>query len=338
MGLFFGESVVGLEFDYGELRAVELGGRKGSPEIISWGRLSLPETALADGIVLEPQRVGEMLGQLWTRAAFRSRETVLGISNQGVLVRFATFPRVPEEKLKNMVRYQARDLLPFSLDEVVMDFSVVGEVQRENDKLIEILLVAAQREMIKKFLTSLEPAKLKPRDINVSSLTLLQIIPPHPREGAVAVLDLANGSSMLLLATAGIPRLARRLSSSLQDAALRLACTLDEVVVRAGAAPGEPFPDAFIDWGETLVGEVRSSINYYQAQPGAAAVQEIILSGRGARIMGLADQLQEIFEIPISIADPLQFVRSVKYDLAGFKAAAADFAVSFALARGGLGG
>lgn len=337
MGIFFTNRIAGVEIDYGELRVVELKGKQSTPELLNWGRTPLPAEAVKDGFILQPQVVGEALEHLWNESKIKSRNVIFGVSNQEVIVRFANFPPVPEEKLEKMIRYQARDFLPVSLEHSIMDFSVIGTAGQGKEKMLEILLVVAPKEMINTFLQAGNRAGLTVRDIHVTSLSLIQLLPSSLLKGATALLCLNNGSSNLLLTTGKMPRLARYLSSGLQEVAEHLHCSLEEVLEQAGAAPGEPFPEAFVDWAETLLGDIRSSIQYYQVQPGAVAVEQFILLGRGARINGFPGQLEEIFGLPVTLIDPVRFIKKAPDNIAGFADESADYGVSFALARGGLG-
>jgi len=330
-------SIAGVDIDYGELRVVELGGRRNAPELLSWGRVQLPAEAVEGGVILQPQAVGDALERLWNEQRIKSRDVIFGVSNQSVIVRFATFPQVPEGKLQNMIRYQARDFLPVSLENSIMDFSVVSTVNKGKEKLLEVLLVVAQRELINHYITVCNLSKLRIRDIHVTSLALTELLPAGAPEGATAILSLGNGASNFLLTAEETPRLARYLSSGLKEAAEKLGCSLEEVVQQAGAGPGEPFPDVFVDWAEAMVGEVRSSIQYYQSQPEAVPVVRLILLGRGARIKGFAGQMEKIFGIPVSLADPMQLLKKVPHNCAGFLNEGTDYGVAFALARGGLG-
>ncbi len=336
MSIFFTNSIAGVEIDYGELRVVELGGKRGAPELLNWGRAPLPPGAIKDGFILQPQAVGEVLEQLWKERKIKSRNVIFGVSNQEIIVRFANFPPVPEEKLQKMIRYQARDLLPVSIEHSIMDFSVIGTAGEGKDVSSEVLIVVAPKEMIEAFLQAGSRAGLTVRDIHVTTLSLIQLLPSPPPEGATAFLGLNNGSSTLLLTAAKAPRLARYLSSGLQEVAEQLGCSLQETIDRAGAGPGEPFPEAFVDWAESLLGDIRSSIQYYEAQPGMAALRQIIL-GRGARVEGFPGQLSDIFSMPVSLADPLQFIRKARKNAVDFAGESIDYSASFALARGGLG-
>lgn len=339
MGLLGGsDGAVGLELDAGEARAVELRGRANAPTVAAWGRIALPAGAVIDGAVAQPETVGRALADLWVAVGIGAREVVLGVVNQDVLVRFATFPKVPRDKLPNVIRYQAHEYLPISMDTVVWDFAVIGEKPGTEPPLLEVLLVAARREMVNGFLAALSAARLTARDIDVASLALLRLLPQRAEQsGAVVLMDVANCLSTVLIVAGGVPRLARFVSVSLDKACGLLGCSPAEVVASPDSErPVVWPPEVLQSWGGSLETEIRSSVGYYQAQPGAEAVETVILSGRGARVPGLRRMLEESLGVGVTILDPL---KGLKLRGPGSEIKpAADFAVSIGLARRGLEG
>ena len=56
---------------------------------------------------------------------------------------------------------------------------------------------------------------------------------------------------------------------------------------------------------ESLVRELVSSLTYYQSQPGSLAIGEIILTGGGAKLAGLPEELERLLGVPVRLGDPL---------------------------------
>ncbi len=376
-GLFKKRGAVGLELDSVEARAVELRGSPASPWLACWGRAPLPPGAVSDGMVLQPEAVAGVLGKLWSRTGMGSREVILGLFNQAVLVRMATFPEVQAGKVDRMVRLQAQEHIPVPLSTVVLDHAVIGKAPGDLGNVLEVLLVAARRDMLKSFLAALDAARLKPLEIDVAPLALIRNLPPGASRGTVAILDVAVGFSNLLVVSRNAPRLVRLLPVGLQGAADLLGCTPDDLAPvpghgdlrekspkaggysqpgpgllpeaaqtpartleggpHAGPDLGRERPDdALSAWVRSLEGEIRSSIGYYLSQPGSAPVEGLVLSGRGARLEGLAAHLQRRLNIPVDVMQPLRGIKH-REDLPGFPAAP-DFSVSVGLARRGLEG
>ncbi|MFZ5644796.1 MAG: type IV pilus assembly protein PilM [Bacillota bacterium] len=351
---------MGLELDSGEARAVELTGNPTAPSLAALGRVPLPPGAVSEGMVLQPGAVAGALEKLWSQAGIVSREVILGVFNQAVLVRIANFPAVPADKVVQMVRYQAQEHIPVPLSTVVLDHAVIGKAPGESENTLEVLLVAARRDMLQSFLSTLEAARMKALDIDVSPLALIRNLPPQAARGTVAVLDIALGLSNFLIVSRNAPRLVRLLPTGVQKAAEQLGCTADDLIPAAGNGNLPPFPDlideaaatlteeipagedhsqgwldgALAAWAGSLEGEVRSSIGYYLGQPGASPVDGLLLSGRGARLEGLSHYLQRRLKIPVDIMKPMWEINH-REDPTRFPSEQ-DFSVSVGLSRRGL--
>ncbi len=341
MGFFRPAGAVGLELDAGEVRAVELRGTPRTPRLVAWGRQDLPEGAVVEGAVTDPKAVAAALERLWAAAGIGSRDVVLGIANQGVLIRLGTVPKVPENKLAQLIRYQAQDYLPIPLNQAVLDFAVVGQTTGGNGPLLEVLLVAAKRDMLQSFLEALSVARLNVTAIDAAPLALLNAVLTNERRGTVAVVNVGNGLSHILIAADGMPRFARLIPVSLQDAVKSFGLSLgDAEPDEAGAEPGtarQRRKEKLRAWCDNVTGEINSSIGYYLAQPGSAGVDRIVISGRGARLAGLAEYMAERLDLRVEKVRPLEGV-TVQPGCEHITREVLDFAVCIGLARRGLEG
>lgn len=299
----FKNTAVGLDLDACEIRAVELKGSSRGCSISSWGRIPLPQGAVEEGIVLQPDKVGEALKRLWSNHGIQTREVTLGISNNSVLVRFASFPRVAPEKLDKLIKYQAQEHLPLPLSSVVLDYMVVGETQKEGRPYLDVLLVAAKRDMLGGFLTALEAARLVPLDIDVTSLALLRMIPEEDREKTIAMVNIENDLGNIVISVKGVPRLARLLPVSLKEVmgTYSLKDIIDSDFILKSADK-----ESLENWGIDMAYQISSSVGYYQSKADKFMVEKIILCGGGSRVEGLTRQLQQNLNIPVELIKPLQ--------------------------------
>lgn len=217
--IFARKNVVGLEINDREIKAGELKEKSMDINLVNIGRKELPPGAVKEGIVVKPQEVGQSLKELWKEENFRGKDVVIGVANQGVLVRFASFPRVDGKKLDNMVRYQAGDYMPVSLedDSVVFDYSVIGEKTEGDSTMCEVLLVAGKKDMINDFIEALYYADLNPREVEVLPLSLLRLVDLSNSSKVLAIVDLSYNISNLLIAENKKPRLARMMPTPLDE-------------------------------------------------------------------------------------------------------------------------
>lgn len=332
------KNAVGLEIDSGMARAVEAVGSAAKPKLVNMAMGELPGGSVEEGMVVNPEEVGSALSNMWRAGGFKSRKVLLGISNQGVLVRYATIPKVPPDKLKNVIKFHAQEHLPIPLESVVMDYQVIGETVSDEEKtLMEVLLVAARRDMLKSFLEALELAKLEAIDIDVSTLSLIRILPKAALERTVAVVNVANGLSNILVSDRGRPRLARLVSVNLKDLADKTGYSLEDVLHNINGSQ-DNIKKAYTDWTSSLISETRSSLNYYQNYENASPLEAIILNGRGGRIKGVDRQLEEALGLPVRLTNPFAEFNNAERIIQKAGIQAVEYAISAGLARRGLEG
>lgn len=342
MGLFKPAGAAGVELDTGVIRVVELKGKAGSATLTSAGQIDLPEGAVVEGVVADQGAVSKALQELWSRAGISKSNVVLGISNQGVLMRLANFPKMPEKKLAQAVRFQAGEHFPIPLNQMVFDFSVVGETKGENGTVLEVLLVAARRDMLDKSLKALAGAGLQPTVVDASPLALMRTVPREKFKTTVLLADISNGLGTLTLVDGGVPRFARAIPHSLSTYAREMDLSLAEVLggIRQAAAASEGRQDPVAtleEWGKALANEMRSSAGYYLSQKSEGSVDLVMLSGRGARIPGLGVILREELKVPVELVKPTAGIAgSSQVGSVDLQREGPEFAVSIGLALRGL--
>lgn len=348
MGWLKSTGAIGLEIDTGIIRVVELQGTEKAVSLLTIAQKELPIHAVAEGMVVDVNAVATALQEIWEQYRFGQREVILGICNQGVFLRYTTFPKISEKKLASAIRFKAREYFPIDLAEMVFDYAVLGEQPRglNPNPTLEILLVAVRKDTLKPSLQTLEMCNLQPKIVDVTFLALLRTLTKEQLTGSFVLVDLANGLTTIQLISRGVPRFSRVISHSLQTYAREMnlplgedtllaqplvAATLEEDLQYAGYG----LPD---DWGLTLANEIRSSVSYYLAQDNAGSVDTVILSGRGAKINGLADRLREELGVQVEILNPLAGLKEVIPEIENqLGEQALEYASCLGLALRGLG-
>ena len=346
MRIFKPASAVGLEIDTGTIRAVELRGTLRSAALVTAGQIDLPNQAVVDGIVVDVQTVAQALKDLWEKLNISSREVVLGIINHGVFMRYTTFPKIPDKKLAQALRFQAGEYFPIDNTQLVFDYALLGEDKEEKNSQLKVLMVGVRQDLLDISLRTLAAANLQPKVVDVSYLALLRTLNKGQLSDSIVLVDLTNGLTSIQLINKGIPYFARVISHSLQTYAreVNLPLTDQGLTSRAlVAATRDTDSERYSynlaeDWSTTLANEIRSSVSYYLAQANAGSVETVILSGRGALIPGLGAHLQEKLGVNVEVLDPLKNLQeSLPIDRLGFPEIDAAFASCLGLALRGLG-
>jgi type IV pilus assembly protein PilM len=327
------DSLVGLEIEAGSVAAAEVR-VNGDVQLGTTAIAPLPAGAFDDGEVTDPGAIAETLRRLFSEHQL-SRRVRLGIANQRVVVRTLRLPAIDDPReLDTAVRFQAQEQIPMPIDQAVLDHRVVGGVPAADGSpaQIDVVVVAARRDMIAATLKPLLDAGLEPVGVDLSAFGLIRAL----GEPATSLADQAGepsaATAVLYCNVGDVTNLAiaRRRSclftrvspAGLEDIAAKLAAAtgLSEehaemwlahvgLAEPVEAIEGDPAvvaqARAALERGASAVlDEVRLSLDFYGGQEAAVPVERVVLSGPGSAIPGLAEHMAPVLGLPISVGRP----------------------------------
>ncbi len=231
------------------------------------------------------------------KAGIRARAAVMSLPRRHVTARIASFPPADKAQLRRVVEYDLADHLPFPVEQVVMDLQSLG-TSREEPGLVDVLVVAAQRELIQRYLDVAKAAGLKLAALTIDSLALHDLttrLGSGPPGLTVAVsighrsatINISQGGRLWL--TRSAPLGGQQLTAAIQEDLGITAEEAEEKKISEGIASGpDGVPGPRVQtWLDNLCGELtRSALSF-----GQAAVSRILLFGAGAHVPGLAEAI-----------------------------------------------
>jgi type IV pilus assembly protein PilM len=315
-------SVVGLDIGTTAVRGAELAVRRGRVVLDRFGQVALPPGAVVEGEIADPDAVAGSLKMLWRRARFGSRQVVMGVANQRVVVRLVDLPWMEQEELRRSLRYQVQEYIPIPVDDAELDFDVLDEHEGGGgQRLMRVLLVAAQKEMVDGHVRAGMRAGLEPVGIDLTPFALIRSLAPEGMplaEAGEALIDVGAKVTNIVVHAGGVPRFVRILLMGGQDVteALVGALSLDQDTAErakldaaAGAAPDLEVNRILEQRIGAFAEEVRGSLDFYRAQSDAVPVSRVVLSGGGSRLTPLAEQLADALHLPVAAGQALQALR-----------------------------
>ena len=325
--------VVGLDIGTSGVRAAELTVAKGVTTLERFGQVALPSGAVRDGEVVDVDAVAAAVKQLWAQAKFSSKKVAVGVANQKVVVRQVDLPWMPQAELRKALAFQVQDYVPMPVEQAILDFHPLEEFTNESGaRMLRVLLVAAGRDMVTSAVDAVTRAGLTPSLVDLTSFAVLRSLVGLEQSpivgGAEALVDIGSTVTNIVVHQGGVPRFVRILlmgGADITDAvAERLGVPAEQaeaIKQESGmaAAPGtsEPSPAgrAIETSASSLIEEVRGTLDYYLAQPGAARIDRVVLSGGGSRLSGLADRLSASTRLQVQAAHPLSALKLGKTGL-----------------------
>src|SRR6266849_7817015 len=167
---------IGLDIGSTAVRAAELSMHGETPTLVRVAQVPTPGGAVVNGEVHDPGQVGEALRELWQRGKFRSREVILGVANQRVVVREVSLPWLSDKVLCQTLPFQVQEFVPIPVEEAVLDFHVLEEFEREGRRMLRLLLVAAQKVMIEQMINAAEAAHLTPVGLDLVPFAIVRSV------------------------------------------------------------------------------------------------------------------------------------------------------------------
>jgi type IV pilus assembly protein PilM len=170
------KSIVGLDIEAGSIAATEVRSN-GSIEVIGHGVLPLPAGIFREGEVADADALGDALKELFSEHKL-SRNVRLGIANQRVAVRSMKLPEIDDrDELETAIRFQAQDHIPMPLEQSVLDWQVVGHSQGEGgERRVEVVAVAARRDMLQQVMRALRAGGLRPIGIDHAAFGMIRAL------------------------------------------------------------------------------------------------------------------------------------------------------------------
>jgi type IV pilus assembly protein PilM len=326
--------LVGLKIGASQLAAARVV-NNGSPELVQVAREDLEHGLVVGGELREPELLAEALRAFFRKHRLPRQGVRLGIANNRIGVRIFEIAGIDDPRqLENAIRYRAQEALPIPIEEAVLDYHVLGErMDAEGNRLRRILLVVAYRELIDRYVAACKKAGIRLAGIDLEAFALLRALaePRLEEEGdadaALVVVSIGHDRSTFAVSDGRACEFTRVLDWG--------GATLDVAIARElNVAPSEAAPvkrelslavqnipdgltqeqadaarEAIRRQLQTFARELVSSLQFYQNQPGSLGIGEIVITGGTTHLAGLAEELQRLIGVRVTVGDPLTRVR-----------------------------
>lgn len=325
--------IVGLDFGRDTIRAVEVeNADKPRPLITRYAEIPVPNGAVRSGEVRETQTITTAVKRLWSSGGFTSKNVVLGMANQRVIVRDLTLPRMSLRQIRESLPFQVQDMLPVPVSEALLDFYPVSEATSEHGPVVNGLLVAAIKESVLTNVMAVRGAGLNVVDVDLIPFALSRAIVRGPAAHATVVLvDVGATTTNIVVTAGGVPQFVRMIplgGQSITDALrARLDITEDQAEsLKIARGLGSEPATSELDYASIevirataleLLNSIRNTLNFFSSTRPADSFEALVLSGGGARLSGLARAFGEMFRLPVVESAPFDTVdtaKSVKKD------------------------
>lgn len=311
--------LIGVDISSSSIKIVELSEvpKKGGLVVERYAIELLPKDAVSDGNITNLDAVAETLQRAWKRMGSRIRNVSLALPAAAVITKKIMLPAgMREEDLEYQVESEANQYIPFALEEVNLDFQVIGPAPG-NPGEVEILLAASRKANVEDRVAVAQTAGLKSLVVDVepyaAEMAFDQIraqLPDGAVDKCVALVDigasvmnvnvLRNGQSVYTRdQQVGGDQLTQQIQS-----VFGLSAEESESAKRNGGLPDSYESDVLSPFRENVVMEIARALQFFFTSTQYNEVDYIVLAGGCAVLPGLDDAVATRTQVSTMVANP----------------------------------
>jgi type IV pilus assembly protein PilM len=275
--------------------------------------------AIVDGNVEKPEVVADALMRALRKAGTKTRNAALALPSSSVITKRITLPAgMRDDDYEMQVESEASQYIPFAIEEVNLDFQILGPSATSPDD-VDVLLAASRKEKVDDRVVVAEMAGLKPMIIDVEPYAarscidhVVGYLPNHGEGLVLAVFDVGQMSTSLTVVLNGQTIFEREQAFGghqlTQDIVRLYGLTPEEAELkkRTGDLPDNYETELlhpFIDQGAT---DISRSLQFFFTSTPYTRVDRIFLAGGGAVTPGFMEAVMQRSKVPTEVFSPFQ--------------------------------
>ncbi len=310
--------LVGLDIGSSGIKLVQLKESWGRYILQKFGFKPLEPEVIVDGTVMDEGRVVSAIKELFEETNVKVKQVAVSISGHAVIIKKISLPLMPEEELEGQVKFAAEQYIPFDINEVNIDFSVLHATEAAGDVPGEmsIILVAAKKDKINELTELVKGAGLFPLVMDVDAFAMENmhaINYPVSQDETTALVNIGvsvmnvnivrGGASLF---TRDIPIGGNRYTEAIQRETGLSYEEAEEAKKNEQAAETSQVAVATVidSVNDEVASEIARTIDYFKTTTLDADVQHVLLCGGGAQVKGLVSQLRDRMSAVVEVANP----------------------------------
>lgn len=310
--------LIGVDISSTAVKMVELVDTgKGQPRVERYAIEPLPKDAVVDGNLASVEVVAETLQRCWKRLGTSTRFVAMALPTAAVITKKITLPAsLREQEMEVQVESEANQYIPFALEEVNLDFQVIGPAPSNPDD-VEVLLAASRKEKVEDRVAAAEVAELKPVVMDVEAYATQAayelVTKQLPKEGVgqvVALVDVGASAMKVTIIKDDQQLYAREQAfggTQLTEEIMRaygMGPEEAENLKRSGTPPDNYEAEILHPFIENMAQEVARALQFFFTSTPHNEVHHIILAGGSALIPGVAEIVGQRTNVNTILADP----------------------------------
>lgn len=310
-------AILGLDISSTAIKLLELGRAGDRIRVESYAVEPLPANSVVEKNIADVEAVGEAIRRAVKRSGSRTKLTAVSVAGSAVITKTISMPAsLSDDEMEQQIELEADQYIPYPLEEVNLDFEVIGPSEADPDK-IDVLLAASRSENVDIRIAAIELAGLKAKIVDVEAYAMenaLSLIasqlPDQGVDKTIAIIDV--GATMTTLNVMHDCKTiytreqvfgGKQLTEEIQR---RYGLSYEEagMAKRQGGLPDNYISEVLEPFKDAMTQQVSRSLQFFYGSSQYDNVDHIVLAGGSAMMPGIDEMVANKLGIHTSIANP----------------------------------
>ena len=305
--------VVGVDIGSHSVKVCQLKRADKAYSIVTLGSAILPEGAVDDGALVEPEVVAPAISNLFKNLKIKNKKVGISISGYSVIVKKVNLAVMSEKEMEDHIMTEAEQYIPFDIQDVYIDFQDL-KTNKDGYERTDVMLVAAKKEIVDDYLKMLESIGLQATIVDIDGFALENTYEYNtPKSDNVALIDIGASKMNINIISKGMSVVARDIVVGSRQLTERIMGEFDlefeeAEALKLGVTPPddkekelqEIYSSVCTQW----IFEIKKAIDLYHSNFSDAPLSKLVLSGGGSKVEGLIDYLNQETNIKVERFNP----------------------------------
>lgn len=309
--------IFGLDISTAAVKLLELSKSGSRYRVESYAVAPLPQDVVVDKNITNLEVIGNAVKSVIKQSGTRLKHACVAVAGSAVITKIITMPAtMSDEEMEDQIMVEADQYIPYSLDEVSLDFEVQG-INPKNRDMVDVLLAASRKENVDDRIAALDMAGIKAQIVDVEAYAmenafalLSDQLPEGLEDQTIAIAD--TGATMTTLNVLYNNRIiytreqgfgGRQLTEEIQR---RYGLSFEEagLAKRHGGLPDNYMTEVLEPFKNAMVQQIARSLQFFVSSSANRGVDCIVLAGGCASIPGVEKVVEQNLGTPTVVANP----------------------------------
>ncbi|HEX4382141.1 MAG TPA: type IV pilus assembly protein PilM [Myxococcales bacterium] len=310
------KNCIGLDLGSSSVKVTQIKKGRSGFQLLNFGIEPVPPDTIVDGAILNHSGVVDAVRALLDRLKIKQKEVALAISGNALIIKKIFVPAMTADELEEQVPWEAEHHIPFNKNDVEIDYQVLGGKNAAGQ--MELLLVAAKKEVVADYAAVAREASLNPVVVDVAAFAVQNGFEAAygTSNETVALVNVGASLSTINIISGGTSAFTRDVTtggnSFTDDIKRQLGVSGEEAeALKVSYGDGEGSPDVarmMTMTAHQMAGEFQKSIDFFLSSHPDTAIGKISLSGGSSKVAMLRSAIEQRARVAVEVMDPFRNV------------------------------